>query len=109
MYGDVIRLRAEIPSEDFLPIFLSSSLVLVFGVLFVAIFTAVTVEMIKKYYIILAYFFWVLQTYSIYFMTEKIHSEPFTQKILIVTMFAYLWLPHLYYYLNQKAHEKYEK
>jgi hypothetical protein len=41
-------------------------------------------------------------------MAVKIGSEPFTIKALMVTMVAYLTLPHLYYYLNQKVYDKYE-
>lgn len=41
-------------------------------------------------------------------MAVKIGSEPFTVKAMMVTMVAYLTLPHLYYFLNQRAEEKYE-
>lgn len=101
-------IRPEIALNDFLPIFLSSSFVLLFGLFFVAIYTLVKLDVLKKVYMPFAYLFWVLQTYCMYYVAITIGSEPFTVKALMITMIAYLTLPHLYYYLNQKAHEKYE-
>lgn len=102
-------IRAEIAVNDFLPIFLSASFVLLFGLFFVAIYTLVKMKVIREVFIPFAYLFWGLQAYCMYYMAVKIGSEPFTIKALMVTMVAYLTLPHLYYYLNQKAHEKYEE
>lgn len=102
-------IRPEIALDDFLPIFLSSSFVLVFGLFFVAIFTLVKMKVIKAIYMPLAYLFWGLQAYCMYFMAVKIQSNPFTVKVMMLAMLAYLSLPHLYYYLNVKADEKYEK
>ncbi len=101
-------IRAEIAVNDFLPIFLSASFVLLFGLFFVAIYTLVKMDILKGFYMPFAYLFWGLQTYCMYYMATKIGSEPFTIKVLMVTMVAYLTLPHLYYYLNQRVHEKYE-
>ncbi|MFZ9659836.1 MAG: hypothetical protein ACO29X_04725 [Arcobacteraceae bacterium] len=101
-------IRPEIALNDFLPIFLSSSFVLLFGLFFVAIYTLVKLDVIKKVYMPFAYLFWMLQTYCMYYVATTIGSEAFTVKALMITMLAYLTLPHLYYYLNQKAHEKYE-
>lgn len=101
-------IRPEIALNDFLPIFLSASFVLLFGLFFVAIYTLVKMRLIREYFMPFAYLFWGLQTYSMYFMAVKIQSEPFTVKVLMATMVAYLTLPHLYYYLNQKVDEKYE-
>ena len=101
-------IRPEIALDDFLPIFLSASFVLLFGLFFVAIYTLVKMNVIKAVYMPFAYLFWGLQAYSMYFMAIKIQSEPFTVKVLMATMVAYLTLPHLYYYLNQKVDEKYE-
>ncbi len=101
-------IRPEIALNDFLPIFLSASFVLLFGLFFVAIYTLVKMRVIREYFMPFAYLFWGLQTYCMYFMAVKIQSEPFTIKVLMATMVAYLTLPHLYYYLNQKVDEKYE-
>jgi hypothetical protein len=101
-------IRAEIAVNDFLPIFLSASFVLLFGLFFVAIYTLVKMEILKGFYMPFAYLFWGLQTYCMYYMAVKIGSEAFTIKALMVTMVAYLTLPHLYYYLNQKVYDKYE-
>jgi hypothetical protein len=108
MLSEVVRTRPEIALDDFLPIFLSSSLVLVFGVLFVGIYTLVKMGLIKGYLMPLAYLFWLLQAYCMYFMAVTIQVGPFVEKVLVIAMIAYLTLPHLYFYLNQKADEKYE-
>ncbi len=42
-------IRPEIALNDFLPIFLSSSFVLLFGLFFVAIYTLVKLDVIKKF------------------------------------------------------------
>ena len=57
MLGEVVRNRPEIALDDFLPIFLSSSLVLVFGALFVGIYTLVKMGYLKKFYMPFAYLF----------------------------------------------------
>jgi hypothetical protein len=98
----------EIPIDQFLPIFLSSSAVLLFGLFYVAIYTLVKMELIKKIYMPLAYFFWFLQTYCLYYVMHALGSDPFTVKILLIAMFGYLLLPHLWYYLNIKAENRYE-
>lgn len=108
MLNEIVRSRPEIALNDFLPIFLSSSFVLIFGVFFVAIYTLVKMGLIKGYFMPFAYLFWGLQTYCMYFMAVTIQVEAFTQNVLMLAMLAYLTLPHLYYYLNQKADEKYE-
>ena len=108
MFSEVIRVRPEIALDDFLPIFLSSSFVLVFGVLFVGVYTLVKMKLIKGDLMPLAYLFWGLQAYCMYFMAVTIQVGPVLEKILMIAMLAYLTLPHLYYYLNQKADEKYE-
>ncbi len=57
MLGEVVRNRPEIALDDFLPIFLSSSLVLVFGALFVGIYTLVKMGYLKKVFICLLHIF----------------------------------------------------
>jgi hypothetical protein len=105
----VLMIRPEIALEDFLPIFLSSSFVLLFGLFYVAIYTLVKMEKIKKAYMPLAYMFWVLQIYCTYFFVDKIQASSFTMKAMMVTMVCYLILPHLYYHLNQRSEERYEQ
>ena len=105
----VLIVRPEIALDDFLPIFLSSSFVLLFGLFYVAIYTLVKMEKIKKIYMPFAYMFWVLQIYCTYYFATKIQSNDFTVKALMVTMVCYLILPHLYYHLNQRSEERYEQ
>ena len=99
----------EIPIEDFLPIFLSSSAVLLFGLFYVAIYTLVKMGYLKKIFMPFAYIFWVLQTYCLYYVATALNNDPFNVKALMMAMVGYLILPHLWYYLNQKSEERYEQ
>jgi hypothetical protein len=99
----------EIPLEKFLPIFLSSSAVLLFGLFFVAIFTLVKMKYLKKIYMPFAYLFWCLQTYCLYYVVTALGNDPFNIKALMIAMVGYLILPHLWYYLNQKGEQRYER
>ncbi len=105
---DILIVRPEIALGDFLPIFVSSTFVILFGLFYVAIFTLVKMGYLGRLYMPLAYLFWLVQIYSTYFMTDRMHSEPFTQKVMMVAMVGYLILPHLYYYLYTGSLEKYE-
>ena len=97
MINEVHIIRPEIALNDFLPIFVSSTLVLVFGLFYVAIYTLVKMKTIKSFYMPFAYLFWVVQVYCMYYFAMKIGSESFTIKVLMFAMFAYLFVPHLYY------------
>ena len=99
----------EIPLDKFLPIFLNSSFVLLFGLFYVAIYTLVKMGYLKKIYMPLAYIFWVLQTYCLYYVMNALGSDPFTTKVLLMAMVGYLILPHLWYHLNLRADERYEQ
>ncbi len=106
--NEPLFIRPIIEVQDFLPIFISASLILVFGLFYATIITLVKMQILSKKYNILAYLFWALQLYSTYFMTEKMHSQPFTIKAMIIAMFAYLMVPHIYYYLITKTEQRYE-
>ena len=67
----ILIIRPEIALDDFLPIFLSSSFVLLFGLFYVAIYTLVKMERLKKVYMPFAYIFWALQTYCMYLLQTK--------------------------------------
>lgn len=105
----ILIIRPEIALDDFLPIFLTSSFVLLFGLFYVAIYTLVKMGKLKSIYMPFAYIFWALQTYCMYYFVDKIQSEAFTMKAMMVVMVAYLILPHLYYYLNLRSEERYEQ
>jgi len=98
----------EIPVDQFLPIFLSSSAVLLFGLFYVGIYTLVKMDLLKSIYMPLAYVFWGLQTYCLYFVVSALGSDAFTVKILMLAMVGYLVLPHLWYHLNLRSEERYE-
>jgi len=104
-----VIIRPEIALDDFLPIFLSSSFVLLFGLFYVAIYALVKMGLIKSLYMPAAYLFWGAQTYSMYLLSVLLSNDPFTTKILILAMFGYLVLPHLYYHLNVQSEKRYER
>jgi len=105
---DPSLIRPEIALDDFLPIFVSSALVLVFGGFYVGIYTAVKVQMLKKWAMPLAYVFWVLTAYCLYIMGSLMHVGEFTAKALVVAMIGYLLLPHAVYYMQHQVHEENE-
>ena len=76
---DPVFMRPEIALDDFLTIFVSSGLVLVFGGLYVGIYTAVKGEFLKKWTMSLAYIFWVLTAYCLYLMGSLMHVGEFTE------------------------------
>jgi len=93
---------------DFLGIFIVATLVLVFGVGFAAIITLSKMGFLAKKWQFLGYAFWLMQVASLYSLSVKIHSNPFTIKVLVVSMIAYLFAPHLYFYLVQESEKRYE-
>lgn len=99
----------EIALDQFLPIFVASSLVLLFGLFYVAIYTLVKMGFLKKIYAPLAYLFWGLQVYCLFYVSTTLGSDPFTVKVLMLAMVGYLILPHLWYYLNLRSEERYEQ
>ncbi|MCH9813256.1 MAG: hypothetical protein K0U47_04860 [Epsilonproteobacteria bacterium] len=105
---EILIRRPEIPLEDFLPIFISGALVIVFGAAYVGVFTLVKIKKLKNHFMPLAYAFWALLTYCLYLLSHLIGSEPFTQKVLMMAMVAYLLFPHFIYFLMDKTHEAYE-
>jgi hypothetical protein len=100
--------RPEIELGSFLPIFLESSLVLIFGAAYAGIITLSKMGFFSKKWMPLGYLFWGLQTYMLYDVAVLIHSNHFTIKVLMVTMVAYLFVPHLYYYLVVSSEARYE-
>ena len=99
----------EIPLDQFLPIFLSSAAVLIFGLFYVAIYTLVKMGYLKDIYMPFAYIFWCLQTYCLYYVITALGSDHTTVKVLVMAMVGYLILPHLWYYLSQRGEERYEQ
>jgi len=101
--------RPEIPLDMFLPIFIVSTLVLVFGVGYAALITLSKMGFFSKKWMPLGYIFWALQTYCLYDLSVMIQSELFTSKVLMITMIAYLFVPHLYFKLIEDSEKRYEK
>lgn len=101
-------IRPDIALDKFLPIFIESSLVLIFGVGYAAIITLSKMGYFSKKWMSVGYLFWALQTYFLYDFAVLIQSNHFTMKVLMVTMFIYLFVPHLYFYLVDETTKRYE-
>ncbi|AKF25643.1 hypothetical protein YH65_09815 [Sulfurovum lithotrophicum] len=101
--------RPEIALDQFLPIFIESTLVLLFGIGYAAIITLAKMGYFSKKWMPVGYLFWALQTYFLYDFAMLIQSNHFTVKVLMVTMVAYFFIPHLYFYLISAADERYEE
>ncbi|MCB4743414.1 MAG: hypothetical protein LGB07_05480 [Sulfurovum sp.] len=105
---ETLIIRPEIALDQFLPIFIESTLVLVFGVGYAAIITLSKMGFFSKGWMPVGYLFWALQTYFLYDLSLLIQSNHFTTKVLMVTMLVYIFIPHLYFYLIEEAEKKYE-
>jgi len=105
---EALIVRPEIATEQFLPIFVESTLVLVFGVGYAAVITLSKMGYFSKKWMPVGYLLWALQTYFLYDFAVLIQSNHFTIKVLMVTMVAYLFVPHLYFYLISSADDRYE-
>ena len=98
----------QLAPDEFLGIFIVATLVLLFGVGYAALVTLSKMGFIKPKWQPFGYLFWVLQAYSLYDLAQRIQSSPFTTKVLMVAMVAYLFAPHLYFYLVQESERRYE-
>jgi len=98
----------DIAINDFLPIFIYSSLVLVFGGFYVGIYTAVKTKLLKKWTMPIGYLFWLLTLYCLYTMGDLMHVNEFTAKALVVAAIGLLLLPHAVYYMQNEVHEENE-
>jgi len=94
--------------DDFLPIFVSSALAMLFGGFYVGIYTAVKVKLLKSWAMPFAYLFWILTAYCLYVMGSLMHVGEFTAKALIVSLVGYLLLPHAVYHMQHQVHEENE-
>ena len=108
MIDPAIAASTGIALDEFLPIFIYSTLVLVFGGFYVGIYTAVKVKVLKNWFMPLAYVFWLLTTFSLYKMGVLMNVNEFTAKALIIAMIGYLLLPHAIYYMQDHVHEENE-
>lgn len=106
--ADEILITRDILADDFLTIFVSSTLVLVFGGFYVGIYTAVKVKLLKKWAMPFGYIFWVLTAYCLYLMGSLMHVNDFTAKALVVAAIGLLLLPHAVYYMQDRVHEENE-
>ena len=98
----------QLAPGDFLGIFIVATLVLLLGVGYAALITLSKMGFISKKWQPFGYVFWVLQALSLYDLSVRIHSNPFTLKVLAVAMIIYLFAPHLYFYLVEESEKRYE-
>jgi hypothetical protein len=78
---EILIHRAEIPLDDFLPIFVSGALVIIFGAAYVGVFTMVKIKRLKSYFMPLGYAFWALLTYCLYTLSVLVGSEPLHKRL----------------------------
>jgi len=104
---ETLIVRPEIALDQFLPIFIESTLVLIFGVGYAAIITLAKMGYFSKKWMPVGYLFWALQTYFLYDFAVMIQSNHFTMKVLMVTMIVYLFVPHLYFHLIVESEKRY--
>jgi type III secretory pathway component EscS len=98
----------QLAPDEFLGIFIVATLVLVFGVGYAALITLSKMGFVPKKWQPFGYLFWVLQAYSLYDLSVRIQSNPFTIKVLAVAMMIYFFAPHLYFYLIEESEKRYE-
>jgi len=98
----------DILVDDFLTIFVSSTLVLVFGGFYVGIYTAVKVKLLKAWTMPFAYLFWILTAYCLYLMGSLMRVNELTAKALVVAAIGLLLLPHAVYHMQDRVHEENE-
>jgi hypothetical protein len=98
----------DIHIDDFLTIFVSASLVLVFGGFYVSIYAAVKVKLLKEWTMPFGYLFWILTCYCLYLMGSLMHVNDFSAKALVVAALGILLLPHAVYYMQDRVHEENE-
>lgn len=105
---DEALLSRDILADDFLTIFISSTLVLIFGGFYVGIYTAIKVKLLKNWMMYIGYFFWILTAYCLYLMGSLMHVNDFTAKALVVAAIGLLLLPHAVYYMQDHVHQENE-
>jgi len=105
---DEALMSRDILVDDFLTIFISSTLVLIFGGFYVGIYTAVKVKLLKNLMMPLGYFFWILTAYCLYLMGSLMHVNELTAKALVVAAIGLLLLPHAVYYMQDHVHQENE-
>ncbi len=98
----------QLAPDEFLGIFIVATLVLVFGVGYAALITLSKMGFVPQNWQPFGYIFWILQAYSLYDLSVRIQSNPFTAKVLMVAMIIYLFAPHLYFYLIEESEKRYE-
>ena len=108
MVIDPLIIRPEIALDQFLPIFIESSLVLIFGAAYAATITLSKMGFFAKKWMPVGYLFWALQTYFLYDFAVLIQSNDFTVKVLMITMIVYLFIPHLYFHIIAESEKRYE-
>jgi len=98
-----------IPTDDFLPIFVISALIILFGMAYAGFFTFVKLKLLRKSFLIAAYGSWIVLVGLMYYLGELLRVEPYTEKVLIGAMVGYLIFPHIVYFLLERVHNRFEE
>jgi len=94
--------------EQFLPIFTYAVLVIVLGAAYAALITLGKIGIHRFWSYVVGYLVWGALGWSLYALSELIQSNPFTVKVLVMTWIAYLFVPHLYFYLIHESETRYD-
>ena len=98
----------ELAPADFLPIFVTSTLVIILGTVFVGLYTFAKMRKIAPWFQYVGYLAWFGCAYALYLLSTLVGSGDFTRKVLMLAMVAYLILPHFIYFLMQETHEQHD-
>ncbi len=97
-----------IQPAQFLPIFIYATLVIVFGAMYAGMVTAARMKFYPRFLIVAGYAMWGLQGWSLYELSVLIQANAFTYKVLVITMIAYLFVPHIYFHLIDSSEKRYD-
>ncbi len=97
-----------IQPAQFLPIFIYATLVIVFGAMYAGMVTAARMKFYPRFLMVAGYAMWGLQGWSLYELSVLIQANAFTYKVLVITMIAYLFVPHIYFHLIDSSEKRYD-
>ncbi|WP_287962543.1 hypothetical protein [Alcanivorax sp.] len=98
-----------IQPDQFLPIILYASFVLIWGAAYAALITVAKMGLWPRITYPAGYLTWGLQAWCLYELSVLIQANAFTYKVLAVTLIAYLFVPHLYFRLIDHSEQRYEQ
>ena len=98
----------DIPSSDFLSIFVVSALVIFLYGICRFLYTGEATNSQKRLYGSCLRIVALVLVGLMISLGELLRVEPYTQKVLIGAMVGYLIFPHVVYFLLEKVHQRFE-